>query len=179
MINMTDDPRAALEIKRYHTWRTHHVQSVGEHSVQIMRILLTVWPACPRRLLIHAVTHDMGEMGGDIAYPFKKKFPPLKIEMDKVENFVKQSMSQSSVGSPEEVRLSPHEKKVFKLCEHIEMWEFGLCEMNMGNRYGELIADRMMKEIAATELEESNEHPGIPAAVHRYIAGRLLMEETK
>lgn len=181
--DITYDPRVAGEIRRYHTWSVLRDQSVGEHSWQIMRILLTVWPRCPRRVLIHAVGHDMGEMGGDIAYPFKNLFPDLKSLTSQVENYVATKQDEKC-GRPEIPSLSPYEKIVFKLCEYVEMWEYGLHEMNMGNRYATIIVERMVGEIgnALLRLEEfgdnqfAREHPGIPQAVRRYMQHRINME---
>lgn len=185
MLDLTYDPRASGEITRYHTWSVLRQQSVGEHSWQILRVMLTVWPRAPRRLLVHAVTHDMPEMAGDISYPFKVLFPELRAAITKAENHVVHEQTKN--GRPEEVVLSPYEKLVFKLCEWIEMWEYGLHEINLGNKYAEIICRRMMAEIGPalhkleTELHETQDarqHPGIPQAAHRYILQRMKMEET-
>jgi len=188
MIDCTYDPRAAGEITRYHTWPVHRQQSVGEHSWQILRILLTVWPRCPRRVLVHTVVHDMPEMGGDISYPFKVLFPELKSAMTKVEHYI--TAEQNKFGRPEEPHLSPFEQHVFKLCEWIEMWEYGLHEVNMGSRYGETICERMMTVIGPaihklqTDMDglagsqDARQHPGIPEAAHKYILKRMEQEKT-
>jgi len=185
MLDITFDPRAVGEVVRYHTWSTHHKQSVGEHSWQILRILLTIWPGAPRRMMIHTVKHDMGEMMGDIAYPFKQLVPELKHGSVKAEEHVMREMAKT-IGIPRNSgSLSRYEYVVFKLCEHIEMWEYGLHEMNMGNKYGEIIVSRMMAEIGPalhmldtelTHTPDAVQHPGIPEAAHRYILQRMRME---
>jgi hypothetical protein len=185
MFDITYDPRVSGEIRRYHTWSVLRDQSVGEHTWQIMRILLTVWPRCPRRVLVYAVGHDMGEMGGDIAYPFKSLFPELKSLTSQVESYVATKQAETC-GRPEIPTISSYEQTVFKLCEYVEMWEYGLHEMNMGNRYATTIVDRMMIEIrnALVKLEEfsdtqfAREHPGIPQAIRRYMQQRINMENT-
>lgn len=185
--NLTYDPRAAGEIRRYHTWSVNRDQSVGEHSWQIMRIMLAVWPRCPRRLLIHAVIHDMPESAGDIPYPFKLLFPDLKKAMTHAETHV--SSEQMKNGRPEIPRLSPYEHLVFKLCEWVEMWEFGLHEFNMGNKYAQLLIDRMQPEIAAgllrlegqhfADTQDARQHPGIATALRKYMKRRMEMEGTQ
>lgn len=175
-VDLTDDPRAALEIARYHTWRCIRRQSVGEHSAQIARIMLTVWPRCPRRLLIHAIGHDMDEMVGDIPYPFKKNFPELASGMKKA-SFEIRRRQRETCGIPPDVVLSAHEQRFFKLCEYIEMWEFGISEQQMGNEYAKLVTERMMAEIRRQmPFEEMPDHPGVPLAITKYIQARLEME---
>lgn len=176
MIDITPDPRAALEIPRYHTWRIIRSQTVGEHSAQIMRIMLTIWPRCPRRLLIYAVYHDMGEMAGDIPYPFKKNYPELNTGMKKAELEIR-NLQRESCGVPPDVALSATEQKFFKLCEYIEMWEYGLAELNMGNEYAKLIAIRMLNEIhKMMPFGEIPDHPGVAQAIGRYMEARTAME---
>jgi len=187
VIDITYDPRVAGEIRRYHTWSVVNHQTVGCHTWQIMRILLTVWPRCPRRLLIYAVIHDMTEMGGDIPYPFKAMFPDLKSIMLHVDNHV--IREQMKFGRPETVILSPYETLVFKLCEWIEMWEYGLHEMNMGNRYAAKIAERMYREIwnglcrlesvEMTTTQDAQQHPGIGVAIREYVKKRAEIEGTR
>lgn len=177
VIDITPDPRAALEIVRYHTWRVIRPQTVGEHSAQIMRIMLTVWPRCPRRLLIHAVAHDMDEMVGDIPYPFKKNFPELDEGMRKAGYEIRRRQREAC-GIPPDVALSGHEQRFFKLCEYIEMWEYGIAEKNMGNRYADVVVERMQTEIRRKmPFEEIPDHPGIPAALTKYIQSRIDMEK--
>lgn len=177
VINLSDDPRAGLELARYHSWAVHRRQSVGEHSAQIARILATVWPDCPRKMLLYCVLHDIGEMTGDVQYPYKKKVPGLKVNMDMAESMVRFDMEQI-IGLPALPLLSNYEKDVFKLCEYLEMWEYGLREMNMGNQYGRIVAQRCVLE--ASRLYETMEPapscPDIRPAVRRYMDARLKFE---
>lgn len=176
MMNLAEDPRAGLELLRYHSWSVHRRQSVGEHSCQIMRILLTVWPDCPRRVLVHAVTHDMGEMAGDAQYPYKQKVPGMKAVHDAAEAMVLRDMN-AALGTPPAVVLSEHELRVFKIVEYVEMWEFGLRERNMGNKYGQIIAMRCL--LAAGALMEEKKGDGeydVRPAIKRYIDTRMKWE---
>jgi hypothetical protein len=182
--NLTYDPRAVGGVRRYHTWSVLSAQSVGEHTWQIMRILLTVWPRVPRRVLVYCVRHDMGEMAGDIPYPFKLLFPGLKHEMNKAENEVLDKMGKQ-IGVPEAANISAFERDVFKLCENIEMWEYALHEMNLGNKYANIIRHRMMDQVAkglewtanTIQLPENKEHDqNLPVSIHKYILQRMKME---
>ena len=178
--NLVDDPRAAGEVRRYSTWRTIRQQNVAEHTWQLMRILLTVWPAAPRNVIVHALVHDMGEMAGDIQYPFKHLFPELKAGADKAENHVR-NRQRICVGAPEVKHpLSPFENLVFKACDNLEMFEFGLVELNMGNKYGRLIMDRMLQAFGdnlnalnqMSHVKQFIDNADVPPALHRYFLNR-------
>lgn len=176
-LNLAEDPRAGLELIRYHSWAVHRHQSNGEHSAQIMRILLTVWPDCPRRMLVHCLLHDIGEMAGDAQYPFKNKVPGMKEAHDAAEKMVSSRM-RDTFGLPPAPSLSEHEMRVFKICEYLEMWEYGLREMNMGNRYGHVIAMRCIVAASAM-LEDLVVPPGCPdvrPAIKRYSDTRTRWE---
>jgi hypothetical protein len=149
IINIEEDPRHAGQITRYHTWPVHRAQSVGEHTWQIQRIMLTIWPDCPRHLLVHCTVHDVGEMAGDLPWPAKRNDPVLKERMTVAELRQHRRMT-ARWGLPAPVKLSEMEQDFFKMCEYIEMWEFGLMEQSMGNRYGTIVATRM--QIAAATL---------------------------
>lgn len=182
--NLVADPRAAGEVRRYSTWRTIRQQNVAEHTWQILRILLTVWPSAPRNVLIYAVVHDMGEMAGDIQYPFKNMFPELRAGSEKAENYV-QHMQRREIGIPEVKHpLSPFETQVFKLCDNLEMWEFGMVEVNMGNKYAQIVVDRM-KEATAQNLQnlkdmettkQYQDNAEVIVAVQRYINNRMEVD---
>lgn len=149
IVDLEEDPRHAGQILRYHTWPVHRQQTVGEHSWQIMRIMLTIWPEAPKHLLCHAVTHDVGEMIGDLPYPAKKNDPLLKDRITLGELRYHRAMSVRW-GLPAPTKLTDGEREFFKLCEYIEMWEYGLQEQNMGNLYGKIISVRM--QLAASTL---------------------------
>lgn len=168
------DPRIAGQVTRYHTWIRTRDQSVGEHSWQIMRILLTVWPSAPRKLLVHAVLHDIGEMAGDIPYPGKRNDNILKERMDAAETRLHREMEERW-DLPPAVVLNQYEYRVFKLCENLEMWEWGLQEQNRGNRYGAVVSLRML--LAASALlgdlvPPSGDFPDLRSSVRRYIKRR-------
>jgi 5'-deoxynucleotidase YfbR-like HD superfamily hydrolase len=171
------DPRIAGQITRYHTWPRLRDQSVGEHSWQITRILLTVWPACPRRMLVHATLHDVGEMAGDIPYPGKRNDPVLKDRMDAAERAVHYRMTERW-RLPSPAILSHYEEKVFKCIEYIEMWEYGLQEQNLGNKYGAVVSLRMI--VAANALIDAlvptRGDPDIRPSIRKYVDERKRQE---
>lgn len=171
IIDIETDPRMGLQVMRYHTWSVHRRQSVGEHSAQVARIMFSIWPDCPRELLVHAIIHDIGEMVGDLPWPVKRNDPVIKEQMDLAEDNTRFEMSRW--GQPHDVKLTAHDRSFFKMCESIEMWEFGLQEENLGNKYATVVATRML--IAACELV-SLMPPHIKASAKRYIERRREQE---
>jgi 5'-deoxynucleotidase YfbR-like HD superfamily hydrolase len=185
-MNLAEDPRAVGEVRRYSTWAVHRDQSVGEHTWQVMRILLTVWPQAPRSVVVHALMHDAGEMSGDIQYPFKNLFPELRAGADKAENYVRDAQRKSPIGAPETPHpLSPFEKLVLKACDNLEMVEFGMREVNMGNAYAKIVVSRMVQAVgenlnALKELDgtqQAKQNDGVVNAIHRYLMNRNQMED--
>lgn len=114
-------------------------QTVAEHTWNVVRILLTVWPGVPAGALAFAQFHDVAEVGtGDVPYPVKHNNPVLAAEMDRLEAQVIEDMGLTSYLS-----VSIEWQRRIKMCDVIEMWEFGLEERHLGNRYADPIVERM------------------------------------
>ncbi len=137
------DPRRGGAVERYHTWPTIQRQQVDSHSWNVVRILVTIWPEAPAPAIIYAVFHDVGEVAtGDPPYPIKADNPVLKEEMDRLE-----SEAVGRMGIPQPLMALEdafHWKVRIKICDVIEMWEFGLDEMALGSKFARPIVDRMM-----------------------------------
>lgn len=173
IVDVESDPRHAGQVERYHTWPTHRRQSVAEHTWQVMRIMMTVDVGmCTTRLMHYAVLHDVGEMAGDVPWPGKRNDPVLKSQHDLAEKRVRAAMT-ARWGQPGLPTLSGTERSFFKMCECIEMWEFGLQERSMGNRYGTVVAERML--LAACEYMEKLSKD-VQKAAKLYVQRRLEQE---
>lgn len=169
MIDIRTDPRLAGEVSRYHTWPHIRQQSIAEHSWQVMRVLLAIYPMASRGLLIHCMNHDAGEIGtGDIPYPIKKENPELKKIMDNLESETIGVMA-SKWNFPVPALLSPEEKIVFKIAEFIEMWEWALKEQLLGNKFAEVVASRCLEEAFSLCRKISQD---IAELAQRYIVTR-------
>lgn len=176
IVDIESDPRHGLQVQRYHTWPTIRKQSVGEHSAQVSRIMLSIDPGCCRDLLVHAIEHDVGEMVGDLPWPVKRNDSVIKGRMDMAEENLCSAMHEqwnfpSLILSRH--HLSSLELEFFKMCESIEMWEYALQEQNMGNRYATVVATRML--LAASELM-GRMVPKIKSAARLYVARRQAQE---
>lgn len=135
------DLRLAGHVQRYHTWPHLRAQSVGEHTFQLLRLVLQVYPAISKEALVYIVTHDMGEIKtGDLPYPIKKDNPVLQQECDRLEVEALADLCGEWSGLCGNVM--PYEKHVIKTCEMLEMLEYGMTEYLMGNRLASPIVER-------------------------------------
>lgn len=163
------DPRSAGLVTRYHTEMRARDQSVGEHSWQLVRLLLCLFPDCPRHILVHAAFHDVAERRtGDLPYPVKAENDDIWTGMDRLERDTRVLMTESW-GVPPAVELLPDEKALFKLVEFIEMWEHSLDELCMGNRSAELVRARCISAISPRARELG---PDVEKIVWAYISKR-------
>lgn len=171
--NPNCDPRLSGEAVRWHTWPMLRRESIAEHSWQVARVLLAIWPLCPRELLIHCIVHDLGETGpGDAPYPSKLNSPVLAKEHARLERETHESMVLPwSLPAPQSLPTNWH--AAFKLAEFIEMWEKSLEEMFMGNRLAQLTLERCEEGIAKfrRKLHELGESEIVQSA-DRYVERR-------
>lgn len=129
--------RFAGQVERYHTWPTWRQQSIAEHTWQCIRIHYQVWGAPTGKALDYLVWHDTGELAtGDMPFPVKAHNPLLKVEADRIEN-----LQRERLGAPNIDDLSDADKLRVKFCDLVEMTEFGLSEINLGNKYAQCIYD--------------------------------------
>lgn len=147
-MNIDSDPRLAGEVIRFHCRPHIRTQSVGEHSWQVARILLCITaPAHWSALLVHSVTHDMGEIAtGDVPYPVKAENPILGDLFHELEAEGYKRMAYDW-NLPKAVPLSPTHRWMFKLAEFIEMWEWGLEENKKGNQFAAPVAIRCIRVV--------------------------------
>lgn len=122
----------ASRVKRYHTWPVLHQETVGEHSHGVLRIFIEIFGPPKPVVTRYIVEHDMPELHtGDLPFPVKAKNPGLKREVDLVEDD-----ARAELRCDEETHLIDkvdHAK--VKICDLLQMWEFGRIEMRMGNLF--------------------------------------------
>jgi 5'-deoxynucleotidase YfbR-like HD superfamily hydrolase len=141
------DPRVAGGVRRYHTWPVVHQQTNAEHQWNVARIVLAIWPGAPRQLIFAALFHDIGELAtGDLPYPVKKDNPDLKKTCDEVEHshHLKMCMPWSL---PTPTTCAGLDKRVLKLADLTDMYEYALEELLLGNRNASAIVERVVPPI--------------------------------
>lgn len=128
------NPYFAGQVERYHTWPVHRRQSVGEHTWQVMMIWYQIFGPMSQEESEHILWHDAGELvTGDPPFPIKANNPALKAEYDRLECTAVEGMD----GPPNEAREVTRLRA--KVCDLLEMWEFGNVELKMGNKFAEPI----------------------------------------
>jgi 5'-deoxynucleotidase YfbR-like HD superfamily hydrolase len=154
------DPRVAGNVRRYHTWPVLRQQTNAEHQWNVARIVLAIWPGAPRQLIFSALFHDMGEMGtGDIPYPAKRDNPDLKATCDAIEHSQHLRMCLPW-GLPAPTRCAGLDKRVLKLGDYIDMWEYALEELQLGNLNARVVGGRVLppiEEIIRELMREGDE----------------------
>jgi len=163
------DMRLAGRVQRYHTWPHIKEQSVGEHSWQLLRILMAVWPDVPDYVMKYVVLHDVGEHHvGDIPFPVKLDNPSLKDVMNKLESEAASRMLVEWSMQPVHA-LQEADARVVKICELIEMAEWGAEEWLMGNKFAALVMGRCWD--AANEMSKLTS-PFIQKRIDAYLEKR-------
>lgn len=132
------DPRLAGLVKRYATWPTISQQSVGEHCWQVLRIYMEIFGPPSPEVTWYIVHHDTPELiVGDPPFPLKRNNPGLKGEYDRLE-----AVAIMDITGRDMPAISDGSKLRVKLCDLLEMWEYGMHERMLGNRYADpIIAD--------------------------------------
>lgn len=139
------DPRRAGAVRRYHTWPTIQTQTVAEASWNVVRILVTIWPDAPAEAITHALLNDCGEIvTGDLPFPVKRDNRVLKDEIVRLEET---AIIDMGLAPQESCRDQVWRDRV-KICDMLEMWEFGLDETAMGNRYAQPIVEGTLNDVA-------------------------------
>jgi 5'-deoxynucleotidase YfbR-like HD superfamily hydrolase len=116
-----------------------------------MRIYCSVVDKIDPHMILHITFHDIGETFiGDLPYPVKSENPELKKSLDFMEQ--KSHYLQLDYWDAfKAVLLTDADRKLFKDIELIEMAEFGMGQMCMGNSHGLIIADRCLRKVYQNE----------------------------
>lgn len=137
------DPRMAGAVTRYHTWPTIKVRTVADHSWNVVRILLAIYPAASREMIIEAMLHDVGEVrAGDPPYPVKRDHPEYAKTHHVVETQAWSAMVIPWSLPAHRPNFGEFEVWVIKLADMLESWETGLEEMMLGNKLAGLVVSR-------------------------------------
>jgi 5'-deoxynucleotidase YfbR-like HD superfamily hydrolase len=141
------DTRLAGQVKRFHTWPITSHQTVAEHCWQCLRIYLSIVDKVDPHVVRHIAFHDLGEISvGDLPYPTKRDNPSLKAQMDILEQRACISHLQHWKAY-QPIMLTDEDKVLVKQIEMIEMAEYGMYEMCLGNSYAFIVADRCLDAV--------------------------------
>lgn len=152
MIDPTTSIRHAGLVRRYHTWPVLRQQTNAEHSWHVYCIYLYLYGDPPDYMTRAILFHDLGEIGpGDAPFPSKRDNPDLKKAHDRVE---KQKRIELLGYDPED-DLEDEDRRRLKICDLLEMWQFGVDEWRMGNQLANLIVQRTREAALHLTLDET------------------------
>lgn len=158
---VTNRPLFAGRVRRYHTWAVHHQQTIGEHCWQVARVYESIFGPPTAEVERYIRHHDTAELGvGDPPFPVKANSSMLKAEYDRLEA---DYLDLVGVEIPD---VGQEEKRRVKVCDLIEMMEFGMVEREMGNVLAVMVVIRT-GDAAATAAKALSEADAL--AVTRYI----------
>lgn len=140
---ITTSLRFAGQILRYHTWPTLHKQTIAEHTFHMLRLYHQIFGAPTSHTTIYILYHDCGEIKtGDLPFGAKAS-PDFAFELKQMENTALEAMG---IFMPD---LPDAEKRRVKVCDLLEMYEFGMQEVTMGNTYCEPVVVDTMEALHA------------------------------
>jgi 5'-deoxynucleotidase YfbR-like HD superfamily hydrolase len=147
--------RGAGAIKRFHTARVIKEESVAEHSLNVVALILVLTKGqASRNLLIAAALHDHGEAAiGDIPANIKTRMPPdVRADLETKEyEEVSLMFPELEVGC----HLSPEEAYTLHIADKIDGLLKCSDEVKMGNRHLEAIGERYVSYLY--ELTDKND----------------------
>lgn len=135
-------------VKRYHTHELLKEEKVGQHTFNVMNILMIVTDRnVSRNLLMAALVHDLGEYEtGDIPSPIKKLNPELRAQINEMED---RAMRAAHVGYYPE--LTEWEYKLLKFADNLDGLLKVTDELRMGNKTVRWVGEKYLSYLRATE----------------------------
>jgi 5'-deoxynucleotidase YfbR-like HD superfamily hydrolase len=92
--------------------------------------------------------HDVGELVvGDLPFPVKANNPTLKKTVNRLEENAVFEMGGPTDKDLKALGVGPVDVVRMKICDLLEMYEFGLIEVGMGNTYAQPIVDDIADSI--------------------------------
>jgi 5'-deoxynucleotidase YfbR-like HD superfamily hydrolase len=118
--------RNGNKVKRYHTVDTLVSETVGHHSANVAQIVLALYPACSKELLVAALNHDLAEQyTGDVPATAKWASSRLASALKEVEE---------GYMLPFAVDLTSHEKCLLKQADMLDLCFKCVEELQLGNK---------------------------------------------
>ena len=161
---VTSSLRHAGGVERYHTWPTLRRQTVAEHSYHVIRIYFELFGPPSPNVTTYILFHDSPEVKyGDPPFPAKRESPELK----SVYSHLEENYYRETLGYDPRSRLTEEEIVKVKVCDLLEMWEFGVVELQMGNGYAHPIIQRTLDAALNIGSDHGDE-------IIRYTRGAIL-----
>jgi 5'-deoxynucleotidase YfbR-like HD superfamily hydrolase len=144
----------AGQVIRYHAFPTLRKPTVAEHCWRVAGIYCEVFGLPRAEVLYYCLHHDSGELwAGDLPFMAKDRIPGLREAMNQAEQ---KGREELDIKLPE---LTEEELRHVKICDLLEMHEFGSHEYKMGNQFARPVAQDTLQ--AAFEIARDDDRPKI------------------
>jgi 5'-deoxynucleotidase YfbR-like HD superfamily hydrolase len=142
--------RDAGHVRRWHTKRSIHSQTVGEHTFGVVAVILHLWPDSRVNLIKAAMWHDVPEIAtGDVPAPTKRRYPELYAALQEAEHDFEEEHDLK-------VTLTIDERNQLKLADWVELVLFAWEEMQAGNKHFSSAYNNGIKYITALPCNEKD-----------------------
>jgi 5'-deoxynucleotidase YfbR-like HD superfamily hydrolase len=129
-------------VERYHTWPTIRKQTVADHSYHVLRIYYEIFGPPSPEITTYVLFHDSPEVKyGDPPLPAKRE----SLELKRVYAELEKDYYTRMFGFDHRGMVSDEDAIAVKVCDLLEMWEFGTVELQMGNQYARPIVERTLE----------------------------------
>ena len=137
--HVTDRALLSGRVKRYSTWPTITTQTVGDHCWGVYEIYFRIFGPPTAEIALYIHHHDSEELiVGDNPFPSKVTYPALKAGVTEAEVDARRRLDL-----PEPLTLANvGDRARVKICDLLEMMQFGMQEREMGNLLAQPIIER-------------------------------------
>ena len=148
MINFYLQARSSNHVRRMHTLRVLHNETVGEHTANVICGVMAFMDFKPsQNLLMAAASHDMEEYyTGDIPANVKVASLKLKEALDHMEADWRKSLSVPDF----KLKLTSEESLVLKFIDGYDLLCFCRTEEALGNRHLHPVSMRIQEYVHGT-----------------------------
>lgn len=156
----------AGRVTRYHTWPMIRKPTVIEHAGRVTTIYVELWGLPRAEVMLYCLRHDDGEQtAGDLPFNAKGVATGYREAANVAEEVGRRALG---VSLPQ---INGDEYRRFKICDLLEMWECGVVECNMGNRYaGPVVLDTLRAALVLSESENER------SAIRNWTEGRHRLD---
>lgn len=160
--HVTDRSLLSGRVKRYSCWMTIREQTVGDHTWGVYHIFWRIFGLPSAEIALYIHLHDAEEIVvGDNPFPMSSQFPSLRTAKDEMEKVARQRLNLP------DLEISAEDKVRVKICDLLEMYQFGMQEREMGNLLATPIIERT--RTAAWGLSDRLSEPQEARNVRRFV----------
>jgi len=131
--------REASQVRRCHTFPHHGHYTVGQHSFDMLTLLLSLYPTCRKELMVAVIAHDLPERWvGDMPAPCKWSLGGEAIkQLDRVEEQILRKLELA----PD---LTAEERSWLHGLDRVELLLWAKDQLAMGNMNAQAVVGNLL-----------------------------------